>query len=67
MAKYARHDPRNKKKGRHKSFTLWKEKRIREEDKGGRRKLAIDETFFDSEEKEDLQPDLDVVYYTHQE
>jgi len=65
MAKYGRFDPRNKKKGRHKTNYLQKEKKIREERKD--RKYAIDETFFDSDEKGDLQPSLDVVYYTYQE
>jgi len=67
MAKYARHDPRNKKKGRHKSLSLFKDKKIREEERVARRRYSIDETFFESDEKEGLQTRIDEVYYQHQE
>lgn len=48
MAKYSRHDPRNKKRGKHKTQSLDKELRIREV-LGGDTKQVLNEVMYDNE------------------
>lgn len=64
MAKYGRFDPRNKKKGRHKSNYLHNEKRIREERKS--QKYFINEKLLDESEDKDLQTHDNMVLYKYQ-
>lgn len=65
MAKYGRFDPRNKKKGRHKSNYLHNEKRIREERKS--QKYSVNEKSISEPEDRDLQTHNDMVLYKYQE
>ena len=48
MAKYSRHDPRNKKRGKHKYQSLDKDIRIREV-LGGDSKQVLNEVMYDDE------------------
>lgn len=55
MAKFSRHDPRNKKTGRHKEHSQYRDLRIRMEEEKGRRRNwgAYSWTTNDSDDMED--------------